>query len=138
MATDVARSNIPIPAARSDPAHQAFLLLRTVFTVAPILFGQDKFANRVPYFFTDQYDLGMEFAGWFPRGGYDALITRADLQTRAFYAFWLTDERVLAGMHVDQWDEGIALVQDLLRSGRPVDRHRLADPAVPLADTTTS
>ena len=29
----------------SDPAYQAFLLLRTVFTVAPILFGLDKFAN---------------------------------------------------------------------------------------------
>src|SRR3954447_17846312 len=29
----------------TDPAYQAFLLLRPVFTVAPIVFGLDKFAN---------------------------------------------------------------------------------------------
>ncbi|HEY0402875.1 MAG TPA: hypothetical protein VGD09_12720 [Blastococcus sp.] len=29
----------------ADPAHQAFMLLRTVFTIAPIAFGLDKFAN---------------------------------------------------------------------------------------------
>ena len=45
MATDVSRSSTAVAAARSDPAYQAFLLLRTVFTVAPILFGLDKFAN---------------------------------------------------------------------------------------------
>jgi len=45
MATDVSRSSTVVAAARSDPAYQAFLLLRTVFTVAPILFGLDKFAN---------------------------------------------------------------------------------------------
>ncbi|MGH3521529.1 MAG: hypothetical protein ACRDU4_01570 [Mycobacterium sp.] len=45
MATDVSRSSTAVPTARSDPAYQAFLLLRTVFTVAPILFGLDKFAN---------------------------------------------------------------------------------------------
>jgi uncharacterized membrane protein YphA (DoxX/SURF4 family) len=32
-------------AALSDPGYQAFLVLRTVFTVAPVLFGLDKFAN---------------------------------------------------------------------------------------------
>lgn len=85
-----------------------------------------------------RYDVGMEFTGWFPPGGYDTLITRGDLGARAFHAFWLTDDRVVAGMHVNQWDEGIAPVQDLIRSGVPVDRHRLGDPAVPLADTTKS
>jgi hypothetical protein len=35
----------PVPAAQHDPAHQAFLLLRTVFTVAPIAFGLDKFVG---------------------------------------------------------------------------------------------
>jgi hypothetical protein len=42
---DVSSSSVARPGARSDPAYQAFLLLRTVFTVAPILFGLDKFAN---------------------------------------------------------------------------------------------
>ena len=45
MVTDVSRSRTAIAVTRSDPAYQAFLLLRTVFTVAPILFGLDKFAN---------------------------------------------------------------------------------------------
>jgi hypothetical protein len=43
MAVHLTRSRAALPAA--DPAHQAFLLLRTVFTVAPIAFGLDKFAN---------------------------------------------------------------------------------------------
>lgn len=99
------------------------------------MLGQSVCYDRVPYFFTDQYDLGMEFAGWFPRGGYDALVTRGDLQARAFYAFWLADDRLMAGMHVNQRDEGIAPVQNLIRSGQPIDAHRLADPAVPLTDS---
>ncbi|WP_297827765.1 DoxX family membrane protein [Mycobacterium sp.] len=45
MATNVLRSSMAVSTARSDPVYQAFLLLRTVFTVAPILFGLDKFAN---------------------------------------------------------------------------------------------
>ncbi|MGQ0716362.1 MAG: NAD(P)/FAD-dependent oxidoreductase [Pseudonocardiales bacterium] len=102
------------------------------------MLGHQVSYDRAPYFFTDQYDVGMEFTGWFRPGGYDALITRGDLGARAFYAFWLADDRVVAGMHVNQWDEGIAPVQDLIRSGVPVDRHRLGDPAVPLADTAKS
>lgn len=34
-----------LPTRTTDGAHQAFLLLRTIFTVAPILFGLDKFFN---------------------------------------------------------------------------------------------
>ena len=41
----VSTSSTARKAALSDPAYQAFLLLRTVFTVAPILFGLDKFTN---------------------------------------------------------------------------------------------
>ncbi|MGH3843073.1 MAG: NAD(P)/FAD-dependent oxidoreductase [Pseudonocardiaceae bacterium] len=98
------------------------------------MLGQQVSYDRVPYFFTDQYDVGMEFTGWFAPGGYDALVTRGDLQARAFYAFWLAADRVVAGMHVNQWDQGIAPVEALIRSGAPVDRHSLADPAVPLTE----
>jgi 3-phenylpropionate/trans-cinnamate dioxygenase ferredoxin reductase component len=98
------------------------------------MLGQQVSYDRTPYFFTDQYDVGMEFAGWFAAGGYDALITRGDLQARAFYAFWIADDRIVAGMHVNQWDAGIAPVQDLIHRAVPVDRHGLADPTVPLAD----
>jgi 3-phenylpropionate/trans-cinnamate dioxygenase ferredoxin reductase subunit len=102
------------------------------------MLGQHVSYGCAPYFFTDQYDVGMEFTGWFVPGGYDALITRGDLQARAFHAFLLINDRVVAGMHVNQWDEGIAPVLALIRGNAPVDRHRLGDPAVPLADITKS
>lgn len=105
--------------------------------VARAMLGQQVSYDRIPYFFTDQYDIGMEFAGWFRPGGYDTLITRGELENRAFYAFWLSEGRVVAGMHVNQWDEGIAPVQDLIREGKPIDPNRLADPTVPFAAVMT-
>jgi 3-phenylpropionate/trans-cinnamate dioxygenase ferredoxin reductase subunit len=104
---------------------------------ARAMLGQQVSYDRIPYFFTDQYDIGMEFAGWFRPGGYDTLITRGELEDRAFYAFWLSGGRVVAGMHVNQWDEGIAPVQDLIREGKAVDPDRLADPTVPFPEVMT-
>ncbi len=102
------------------------------------MLGHDKVDDRIPYFFTDQYEIGMEYTGWFPPGGYDTLITRGDLDAAAFHAFWLADDRVVAGMHINQWDEGIAPIQELIRAGRAMDPRRLADPSVPLADAARS
>ncbi|MGH3645570.1 MAG: NAD(P)/FAD-dependent oxidoreductase [Micromonosporaceae bacterium] len=101
---------------------------------ARAMLGQHVIYDRIPYFFTDQYDIGMEFAGWFPPGGYDTVLTRGDVDGKAFYAFWLAGERVVAGMHVNLWDDGIEPVQRLIRSTRPVDRNRLTDPSAPLAE----
>ncbi|MGH3741200.1 MAG: NAD(P)/FAD-dependent oxidoreductase [Micromonosporaceae bacterium] len=103
---------------------------------AKAMLGQEVTYDRIPYFYTDQYDAGMEFAGWFPPGGYDQVVTRGDVAGKAFYAFWLSDERVVAGMHVNLWDDGIAPVQALIRSGQPVKADQLADPSVPLGDLT--
>ncbi|HET6733475.1 NAD(P)/FAD-dependent oxidoreductase [Mycobacterium sp.] len=100
---------------------------------ARAMLGQSTDNDALPYFFTDQYDVGMEFSGWFAPGGYDTVVTRGDIDARAFHAFWLAGERVVAGMHVNQWDEGIAPVQNLIRAGQPVDVGRLTDPSVPLA-----
>jgi 3-phenylpropionate/trans-cinnamate dioxygenase ferredoxin reductase subunit len=100
------------------------------------MLGQDVSYDRVPYFFTDQYEIGMEFAGWFPPGGYDTVVTRGNVDEAAFHAFWLADDRVVAGMHVNRWDEGIGPVQELIRTGLRVDPHRLADPSLPLLVAT--
>jgi len=100
---------------------------------AKAMLGQDVVYDQLPYFFTDQYDLGMEFAGWFAPGGYDRVVTRGDVEGSAFYAFWLAGGEVVAGMHVNQWDDGIGPVQELIRSRRAVDADRLADPSVPIA-----
>lgn len=103
---------------------------------AKAMLGQQVSYDRLPYFFTDQYDLGMEYTGWFPLGGYDEVITRGDVSANAFQAFWLADDRVVAGMHVNLWDDGIAPIEELIRGGKPIDPEALADPAVPLIDAT--
>jgi 3-phenylpropionate/trans-cinnamate dioxygenase ferredoxin reductase subunit len=99
---------------------------------ARAMLGQDVVYDPVPYFFTDQYDVGMEFAGWFAPGGYDRVVTRGDVEGQAFYAFWLTGDEVVAGMHLNQWDDGIGPVQELIRSRKAVDAARLADPDTPI------
>jgi 3-phenylpropionate/trans-cinnamate dioxygenase ferredoxin reductase component len=98
---------------------------------ARAMLGQTATYDRVPYFYTDQYDLGMEYAGYVEPGGYDQVVFRGDVGQREFIAFWLAGGRVLAGMNVNIWDVSDT-IQDLVRSGRPVDPARLGDPGVPL------
>jgi 3-phenylpropionate/trans-cinnamate dioxygenase ferredoxin reductase subunit len=98
---------------------------------AKAMLGQDLAYDRVPYFYTDQYDLGMEYAGYVEPGGYDQVVFRGDVDKREFVAFWLGGGRVLAGMNVNIWDVNDA-IQVLVNDGRPVDPERLTDPAVPL------
>ncbi|MFK0176312.1 NAD(P)/FAD-dependent oxidoreductase [Streptomyces xanthochromogenes] len=87
--------------------------------------------DRVPYFFSDQYDLGLEYSGWAPPGSYDQVVIRGDAGKREFIAFWLKDRRVLAGMNVNVWDV-TERIQALIRAGAQVDTEALADPGVPL------
>lgn len=94
------------------------------------MLGREVVYDDLPYFFSDQYDIGMEFTGWFPPGGYDRVVTRGT--DEAFHAFWLAGGRVVAVLHVNQWDEGLDAVRALIRGGRTVDPDVLADPARPL------
>jgi 3-phenylpropionate/trans-cinnamate dioxygenase ferredoxin reductase component len=98
---------------------------------ARAMLGQDVSYDRMPYFFTDQYDLGMEYSGYVEPGGYDQVVFRGDADQREFIAFWLRDGRVLAGMNVNVWDVSDA-IQALVRGGKQVDAARLADPGVPI------
>jgi 3-phenylpropionate/trans-cinnamate dioxygenase ferredoxin reductase subunit len=98
---------------------------------AKAMLGQQVSYDRVPYFFSDQYDLGMEYSGWAPPGSYDQVVIRGDRDAREFVAFWLSGGRVLAGMNVNVWDVTDP-IQALVRRGSPVDPDRLADPSVPL------
>ncbi|MEU8138464.1 NAD(P)/FAD-dependent oxidoreductase [Streptodolium elevatio] len=102
-------------------------------TAAKAMLGQDVQYDRVPYFFTDQYDLGMEYTGYVAPGSYDQVVFRGDREAREFIAFWLSGGHVLAGMNVNVWDVTDP-IRDLVTSGRPVDPERLADPAVPLSE----
>ena len=98
---------------------------------AKAMLGQDVSYDRLPYFYTDQFDLGMEYVGWLPPGTPGEVVVRGDLSTREFIAFWLLDGRVAAGMNVNIWDVNDQ-IRDVIRSGTVVDRARLADPEVPL------
>ncbi|GAB2326843.1 NAD(P)/FAD-dependent oxidoreductase [Streptomyces variabilis] len=98
---------------------------------ARAMLGRDEIYDRVPYFFTDQYDLGMEYSGWAPPGSYDQVVIRGDAGKREFIAFWVREGRVLAGMNVNVWDVTDP-IQALIRSREAVDTEALADPHVRL------
>ncbi|MEU6661118.1 FAD-dependent oxidoreductase [Streptomyces sp. NPDC046821] len=99
---------------------------------ARAMLGQEVSYDRVPYFFSDQYDLGLEYSGWAPPGSYDQVVIRGDAGKREFIAFWLSDGRVLAGMNVNVWDV-TDTIQELIRSGARPGADRLTDPSVPLS-----
>jgi 3-phenylpropionate/trans-cinnamate dioxygenase ferredoxin reductase subunit len=99
------------------------------------MLGLDAPYERLPYFFSDQYDLGMEYTGYAPV--WDQVVVRGDLAKREFVAFWLDHGRVVAGMNANVWDV-TGPIGDIIRSRRPVDLARLADPDVPLEDVAGS
>ncbi|MEU8383998.1 FAD-dependent oxidoreductase [Streptosporangium sp. NPDC048865] len=136
-AGDVANAFNPLYGTRIRVEHWANALNGGV-AVARSMLGQETVYDRPPYFFTDQYDVGMEFSGWFAPDGYDSVVVRGELESQSFHAFWLAGGRVVAGMHVNRWDEGISPAQELIRGGATVAPDRLADLSVPLADLAKS
>ncbi len=104
--------------------------------VARSMLGEPLSYDRVPYFYTDQYDLGMEYAGYVEPGGYDRVVFRGDVAGGEFIAFWVKEGRVLAGMNVNVWDVQEE-IQALVRNGfagKAVDLTGLTEAAVPLAE----
>ncbi len=99
--------------------------------------GAETTYDPVPFFFSDQYEAGLEYAGFVARDADAELVVRGDEQGSEFMAFWVVPAeggvRLLAGMHVNVWDTMDA-VQSLIRARTAVSRDRLADPSVPLDD----
>jgi len=95
------------------------------------MLGRSDVYDRVPYFFSDQYDVGMEYAGLARR--WDRVVVRGDPATREFIAFWLAGDRVLAGMNVNVSDVTNP-IQELISTRVAVDDRRLADLDVRLED----
>jgi 3-phenylpropionate/trans-cinnamate dioxygenase ferredoxin reductase component len=85
--------------------------------------------DRIPYFFSDQYDVGMEYSGYATE--WDEVVFRGDRKSGEFVAFWLADGRVVGGMNVNVWDVN-EHVQALIRSRRQVDAGVLRDTDTPL------
>jgi len=101
-------------------------------TAAKAMLGQEVFYDLLPYFYTDQFDLGMEYSGYVAPGGYDQVVFRGDKDRREFIAFWLHQGLVLAGMNVNVWDVNED-IQALIRPATRVDPDRLADLDIPLS-----
>ncbi|MEW1751820.1 NAD(P)/FAD-dependent oxidoreductase [Streptomyces angustmyceticus] len=131
-AGDVANAYHPLLGKHLRVEHWANALHQPA-TAARAMLGREAVYDRLPYFFTDQYDLGMEYTGHVEPGGYDRVVFRGDTAAREFIAFWLSGGRVLAGMNVNVWDV-TEPIRALVASGRAVDPERLADTDVPLEE----
>jgi 3-phenylpropionate/trans-cinnamate dioxygenase ferredoxin reductase subunit len=122
---DIASAQHPLFGTRIRTEHWANALKQPAAAVAGMLGAPTEYAE-LPYFFTDQYDLGMEYVGY--ARDYARVVFRGDVDGREFVAFWLDgDNRVLAGMNANVWDV-LDDVKSLIRSQSPVDPDRLADP----------
>jgi 3-phenylpropionate/trans-cinnamate dioxygenase ferredoxin reductase subunit len=137
---DVANSFNPLLGRHLRVEHWANALNGGPAAARAMLGGTEEYAP-LPYFFSDQYDLGMEYSGWVAPGEYDRVVFRGDPKSDSrapeFLAFWLRDGAVLAGMNANVWDVNED-IQGLVKAGltgRPADPVKLADPDVPLPDT---
>jgi 3-phenylpropionate/trans-cinnamate dioxygenase ferredoxin reductase component len=100
---------------------------------AAAMMGLPAEHDRLPFFFTDQYDLGAELAGHLRPGGYERVVYRGDPAAGEFVAFWIAAGRVVAGMNVNVWDV-TEQIQALIRSRAVISPDALSDPDVPLAE----
>jgi NADPH-dependent 2,4-dienoyl-CoA reductase/sulfur reductase-like enzyme len=98
---------------------------------ARAMLGQDVSYDDIPYFYTDQFDLGMEYSGYGVLAKNARVVYRGDPDSGEFIAFWVADGRVVAGMNVNVWDVNEA-VQGIIRRANTVDVTQLADPSVDL------
>ncbi len=131
-AGDVANSYHPLIGAQVRVEHWSNALNGGPAAARSML-GQEVSYSRVPYFYSDQYQLGMECAGLPSPGRYDRVVYRGDPSTLEFIAFWLSQGRLIAGMNVNVWDVSDD-IQEVIRSARQVDPARLADPDIPIPE----
>jgi 3-phenylpropionate/trans-cinnamate dioxygenase ferredoxin reductase subunit len=128
---DIAAAENPVFGTRIRTEHWANALKQPAVAAAGMM-GDPGVYDELPYFYTDQYDLGMEYVGHAPH--YERVVFRGDPATREFTSFWLDGQsRVLAGMNVNVWD-GLDDIKAIVRAHRPIDAAKLGDPDVPLSD----
>jgi 3-phenylpropionate/trans-cinnamate dioxygenase ferredoxin reductase subunit len=103
------------------------------FAAGVAMAGQGQPWDVLPFFYTDQFELSMEYHGWVGSGGYDDVVIRGDTAGLEFDAFWCRAGRILAGMHVNRWDDSEP-IQHLAATRANPPRAKLADPTIPLTD----
>ena len=130
-AGDVANAYYPHLGTHLRLEHWSAALNQPPVAAASML-GKSAAYDHVPYFYSDQYEMGMEYSGYVEKGNYDEVAFRGDVATGQYIVFWLRDKQVLAGMNVNVWDVTDAIA-NLVRSGSPVTTARLANPHIPLS-----
>ena len=127
---DVANHDHPVLKRRIRVEHWANALNQPAIAAASMLGDPSARYENLPYFFSDQYDLGMEYVGYAPKDAYAQVVVRGDLEAREFVAFWLdADRHLLAAMNVNVWDV-VDAIKPIIAQKRVVDADRLVDPSV--------
>ena len=128
---DIADQQHPVLGQRVRVEHWATALNQPA-VAAQTMLERPATYDRLPYFFTDQYDLGMEYTGFVAPGLETSVVVRGDTAKREFVAFWLdSGNRVLAGMNVNIWDV-TDRIKELILSADAVDPSALADTSTKL------
>jgi NADPH-dependent 2,4-dienoyl-CoA reductase/sulfur reductase-like enzyme len=131
---DIANHDHPVLQRRIRVEHWANALNQPATAAAAMLGDTSARYENLPYFFSDQYDLGMEYVGHAPRDGYDRVVVRGDKDAREFVAFWLdSDNHVLAAMNVNVWDV-VEAIKPIIAERKVVDPDKLADTSVSYED----
>jgi len=128
-AGDVANAFHPVFGTRIRLEHWSAALNQGP-AAAKNMLGQATPYARIPYFYSDQYELGMEYSGYAPT--WDSIVIRREQQEGALIVFWMGEGRVLAGMNVNVWDVADDIAA-LVAAKSVVDAKRLADPEVSLS-----
>lgn len=128
---DIAEQQHPVLNRRVRVEHWATALNQPAVAALTML-GKPAVYDRLPYFFSDQYDIGMEYTGYVGSDDDVRVVVRGDLAGNEFVAFWLDSRnRVRAGMNVNVWDV-TTRIKELILAGEPVDPDRLADTSATL------
>lgn len=131
-AGDVANALHPVINQRLRSEHWANAL-GSGEVAARSMLGLEASFDAIPYFYTDQFDLGMEYSGYAPLTKGATIVYRGNREDREFIAFWVAKGKVVAGMNVNVWDVNDD-VQGIIRRANDVDPAKLADPGVPLTE----
>jgi 3-phenylpropionate/trans-cinnamate dioxygenase ferredoxin reductase component len=117
-AGDIAEVDHPLLGKRVRVEHWAWALDGGPVAARSML-GQDAKVDFLPFFFTDQYDLSMEYTGYLPPRSQARVEIRGDVPGLVFRAYWIVDDKVVAGMHVNDWDNGIDPIKEIVLAGDP-------------------
>ena len=131
---DIANHDHPVLRRRVRVEHWANALNQPAVAAASMLGESEAKYENLPYFFSDQYDLGMEYVGHAPKDGYANVVVRGDTEGREFVAFWLDDENhILAAMNVNVWDV-VDAIKPIIADRTVVDPDKLKDSSVGYED----